>query len=210
MAWMALHRNWCGGWADYTCRIQNEISNHLQNLYKNSRFMAFRHSPHIYLYTVAAALSLVSLSRSFLWQWRRHQHPPSRLSEPASQPTTLATTTTSHFSFLFPRSTFAFCILLIPTPSFAVWEALEESDAGGWWSIVSKSRDEKFYPLAEDDDETIAFNSVPGYNNAKRQRNYGAYFVCGWLSVCRFEEMPILINPDLLFISPRMCGDVMW
>lgn len=55
--WLALHRNWYGGWADYTCRIQNEISNHLQNLYKNSRFMAFRHSPHIYLYTVAAARS---------------------------------------------------------------------------------------------------------------------------------------------------------
>lgn len=134
------------------------------------------------------ALSLVSLSRSFLWQWRRHQHPPSRLSEPANN---AGDDNDLAFFISFPSVDICFLHLAHPTPSFSHsgLGALEESDAGGWRSIVSKSSDEKFYPLAEEDDnETIAFNSV--YRDTMREEAeelWGTFRL--WLAGCLSADL---------------------
>lgn len=74
-------------WADYTCRIQNEISNHLQNLYKNFRFMAFWRSYHTYTSMhgpaspVGRLLVVIKILPVLAGGWWRHQHPPK---EPAN------------------------------------------------------------------------------------------------------------------------------
>lgn len=124
-------------WADYTCRIQNEISNHLQNLYKNFRFMAFWRSYHTYTSMHGPRDSCRSSSC-------RYRDPSCAgwwmVAASTSSQRTRQQRTTSHFSFLFsPSSTFAFSVLVAdPGQSRAIlaeWVAQVESPG-----IVGKAR----------------------------------------------------------------------